>query len=67
MKFEIETEVETDGRWIAEIQSIPGALVYGATKSEAIQRVQALALRVMADQLEHAEVSEFLQVTFDAA
>lgn len=49
MIFSIDTEQEADGRWIAEIPDLPGALVYGATREEAIQRVQALALRVMAD------------------
>lgn len=52
MIFSIDTEQEADGRWIAEIPDLPGALVYGATREEAIQRVQALALRVMADRLE---------------
>lgn len=67
MNFLIETEIETDGRWIAEIPSIPGAMVYGTTEAEAIKRVQALALRVVADQLEHAETSELMSVTFQAA
>jgi predicted RNase H-like HicB family nuclease len=49
MIFSIDTEQETDGRWIAEIPDLPGALVYGASREEAIQRVQVLALRVMAD------------------
>ena len=67
MTFDIETEEEADGRWIAEIDAIPGALVYGTTKSEAVQRVQALALRVMADRLEHAEAGALVTVTFRAA
>ena len=49
----IETEMETDGRWIAEVKEIPGALAYGATTEEAIAKVQALALRVLAERLEH--------------
>ena len=49
----IETEQETDGRWIAEVMEIPGALVYGATTAEAVAQVQALALRVVAERLEH--------------
>ncbi len=53
-KFEIETEVEGDGRWIAEIPSILGVMAYGATKAESILRVQALVLRVIADQLEQS-------------
>ena len=67
MNFEIGTEQETDGRWIAEIEGIPGAMVYGSSRTEAIQKVQALALRVMADRLEHSESAELVQVTFHAA
>jgi predicted RNase H-like HicB family nuclease len=50
MKIEIEREV--DGRWLAEIPAIPGALAYGASREEAIGKVEALALRVLADRLE---------------
>ena len=65
MNFTIETEHETDGRWIAEVAEIPGALVYGATEPEAIARVKALALRVVADRLEHGEsASELNSVVF---
>jgi predicted RNase H-like HicB family nuclease len=46
--FTVETEQETDGRWIAEIPQIPGALAYGATRDEAIFRVEVVALRVLA-------------------
>jgi predicted RNase H-like HicB family nuclease len=53
MKFRIETEREVDGRWIAEIPSLPGVLAYARTRSEAIARAEALALRVLADRLEH--------------
>ncbi|MFZ1026654.1 MAG: type II toxin-antitoxin system HicB family antitoxin [Limnoraphis robusta] len=56
-QFTIETEQELDGRWIAEILEIPGVLVYGSTQQEAIANVQALALRVIADKLEHGEIS----------
>ncbi|KKD35413.1 type II toxin-antitoxin system HicB family antitoxin [Limnoraphis robusta] len=55
--FTIETEQELDDRWIAEILEIPGVLVYGSTQQEAIANVQALALRVIADKLEHGEIS----------
>lgn len=51
----IEIERESDGRWIAEIADLPGVLAYGASKKEAIERVQTLALRVLADRLEHGE------------
>ena len=52
MDLEIEFEQEDDGRWIAEIPSLPGVMVYGASKHEAHSKVQALALRVIADQIE---------------
>ena len=51
----VETEREIDGRWIAEVTEIPGALVYGATEDEAVARVQALALRVLAERLKCGE------------
>lgn len=47
--FKIDTEQEVDNRWIAEIEEFPGAMVYGATQSEAIAKVEALALRILAD------------------
>lgn len=53
--FSIETEQELDGRWLAEIRSLPGVLTYGATQAEAIARIQALALRVLADRIENGE------------
>jgi len=51
----IEVERETDGRWIAEIADLSGAMAYGGTRDEAIRRAKALALRVLADRLEHGE------------
>jgi predicted RNase H-like HicB family nuclease len=51
LTFRIETEEETDGRWIAEIPDLPGVMAYGATKVDAIAAVEALALRVIADQI----------------
>jgi predicted RNase H-like HicB family nuclease len=66
--FRIEVEREEDGRWIAEVVELPGALAYGATQEEAIAHVQALALRVVADQLEHDEAGrEYLNISFAAA
>jgi predicted RNase H-like HicB family nuclease len=56
MRMAIETEQETDGRWLAEVPDLPGTLVYGQTREEAITRVEALALRVIADRLDHGEV-----------
>jgi predicted RNase H-like HicB family nuclease len=68
MTFTIELEQESDGRWLGEISALPGVLAYGVTATDAIARVQALALRVLADRLEHGEaVPEFLTVSFRAA
>jgi len=53
----IETERETDGRWLGEIAALPGVVAYGATRAAAIARVQALALRVLADRIEHGEMT----------
>jgi predicted RNase H-like HicB family nuclease len=64
--FRIETEQETDNRWIAEIEELPGAMVYGTTRYEAIAKVEALALRILADQLEHGETPEQLNLLFAA-
>jgi predicted RNase H-like HicB family nuclease len=47
--YRVETEVETDGHWIAEIPDLPGVLAYGSTEKEAVASAQALALRVLAD------------------
>ncbi len=66
--FSIEVEQETDGRWIAEVVELPGTLAYGATQDEAIAKVQALALRVIADRLEHDEAGrDYLDISFNAA
>jgi predicted RNase H-like HicB family nuclease len=55
MPLSVEVEQEDDGRWLAEVPELPGVLAYGATRSEAVDRVQALALRVLADRLDHGE------------
>jgi predicted RNase H-like HicB family nuclease len=55
MPLTIEVEQEDDGRWLAEVPALPGVLVYGQTRREAVERVQALALRVLADRLDHGE------------
>jgi predicted RNase H-like HicB family nuclease len=55
MPFTIEVEQEDDGRWLAEIPELPGVLTYGLTRQEAVDRVQVLAFRVLADRLEHGE------------
>jgi predicted RNase H-like HicB family nuclease len=49
MAFKIEIDREEDGRWIAEIPNLPGVMAYGKNRNEAIARVEALALRVLAD------------------
>ena len=64
----IELEREDDGRWVAEVPALAGVLCYGSDRDEAVARVQALALRVIAERLEHREApAEFLNVTFQAA
>ena len=66
--FNIETEQETDGRWIAEVTELSGVMCYGASQDEAIAKVQALALRDVADQLEHDEATGgLLSISFNAA
>jgi len=66
--FTVEVEIEDDGRWIAEIVEIPGVLSYGATRREAVASVQALALRVVADRIDHGEANpDLLNVAFLAA
>ena len=64
MTFAIEIEQEKDGRWIAEIPQIPGAMVYGGTREEAVSRVEALALRVLAERIEHGEMSPVIEKVF---
>lgn len=68
MFLTLEIETEADGRWIAEVTDLPGVLAYGATRDEAVARAEALALRVLADRLEHGEVGPDLgSVSFRAA
>jgi predicted RNase H-like HicB family nuclease len=55
MNFTIEHEREEDGRWLAEVPELPGVLAYGATAKEAMAKAEALALRVLAERLEHNE------------
>ena len=55
MNLRIELEQEEDGRWLTEATDLPGVMVYAESQSEALQRVKALALRVLADRLEHGE------------
>ena len=68
MTFKVELEQEEDGRWIAEVMNLPGILAYGKTPEEAQAKVQALALRVVADRLEHGEAGpDLVSISFAAA
>lgn len=53
MRLTIEIEREDDGRWLAEVPELAGVLAYGATEEDAMSKAQVLALRVLADRLEH--------------
>lgn len=55
MNFHIEYELETDGRWLAEVPEIPGVLTYGATADEAMAKAETLALRALAEHIESGE------------
>jgi predicted RNase H-like HicB family nuclease len=65
--FTVEIEQETDGRWIAEIPQIPGAMAYGGTRQEAVSRAEALALRVLAERIEQGETSPEIEQVFSVA
>jgi len=68
MTLGIELEREQDGRWLAEVPALSGVMCYGKTRDDAVARVQALALRVLADRLEHGETRPaLLDVSFEAA
>jgi predicted RNase H-like HicB family nuclease len=54
-RLKVEFDREVDGRWIADIPALPGVMVYGRTRRQALTAVEALALRVIADRLEHGE------------
>lgn len=66
--FKVETEREDDGRWLAEVLELPGVLAYGDSQEVAVSKVQALALRVIAERLEHGEAGpDLLTISFKAA
>ena len=68
MQFTIEHEREEDGRWLAEVPELPGVLAYGATADEAMAKAEVLALRVLAERLEHNESGpEPISIGFAAA
>jgi len=62
--MKIEIERENDGRWIAEIPELPGVMAYGDSRNDAISKAEALALRVLADRLEHGEEIPELKEVF---
>lgn len=66
-KIRIDLDRESDGRWIAGIALLPGALVYGTTREEAARKVEALALRILAERLENGEEVPALDETFVVA
>jgi predicted RNase H-like HicB family nuclease len=67
LHYQIETEIEEDGRWIAEAVGLPGVLAYGQTQDEAISHAQALALRAIADRVERQELpARGMSVSFGA-
>jgi predicted RNase H-like HicB family nuclease len=66
-KFVVELEREADGRWIAEVVALPGVMAYGDTREEALARAEVLALRVLADRLEHGEAIPAVSNLFEAA
>lgn len=68
MNLRVEIERETDGRWLAEVPELAGVMTYGQTRDTAIARIQALALRVLAERIEHGErAAALLRVTFQVA
>jgi predicted RNase H-like HicB family nuclease len=62
--MKIEIEREEDGRWITEIPELPGVMVYADSRNEAISKAEVLALRVLADRLEHGEEIPELKEVF---
>jgi len=64
LQLSIETEQEVDGRWIAEIPEVPGALAYGQTEKEAISKASAIALRALADDVERSQQQPPSSISF---
>jgi predicted RNase H-like HicB family nuclease len=62
--MKIDIEKEEDGRWIAEVSDLPGVLAYGKTREDSIAKVEALALRVIADRIDHGETIPELDELF---
>ena len=64
--MQVEVEREDDGRWIAEIPTLPGVMAYGATREEAVAKVEALVLRTLADRLDNGERAPEVERLFAA-
>ncbi len=67
LMLKVEIEQEVDGRFIAEIPELPGVMAYGSSREEALAKVEAIALRTLADRLEHGEPTPELPQIFSAA
>jgi len=67
MPFTVEVEQEEDGRWIAEVVDVPGAMAYGPTQERAVANAEALALRALAERLENGEPLPSLDNVFSVA
>lgn len=68
MQFVLECEREEDGRWLAEVAQLPGVLAYGTSANEALAKAEVLALRVLAERLEHGEAGPLnISITLPAA
>jgi predicted RNase H-like HicB family nuclease len=68
MQLTIELDREADGRWIAAVRELPGVLAYGPTRAQALAAVKALALRTLADRIEHGEIGgDLTDLSFPAA
>ncbi len=67
MRLTLELDQEDDGRWIAEVPELPGVMVYGETPEAALVAVKALAMRVIAERVEHGELGQLSEVSFHQA
>jgi predicted RNase H-like HicB family nuclease len=65
--MKVEVELEEDGRWIAEVPALPGAMAYGSSRDEAVSKVEALVLRILADRVENGEDAPELETVFTVA
>lgn len=65
MRLKIELDREADGRWIADVPDLPGVMVYGATREEAVVRAQVLALQTIAEMLDHGELKPDAEIAFE--